>query len=150
MSFITDGSGRSVAVYIFDSDRISAAAASYSETKTMSGSTLTSTRSHRQRRAVGRGRRRERRDVQRHGDDPPDRARPRISPVASSGVELNDLAARRHDLALAFGENLLVAIVTDDAQGDHRRLGALGTPKVPERDGWDQRPAETRAVAKSV
>ena len=69
--------------------------------------------------------------MHRHGDDTPNRARPGHLARAIERVELDDFSARRYHLAQTFGENLFVAIVSDDAQGDHRQAQAKALPSYP-------------------
>ncbi len=63
--------------------------------------------------------RRERRHMERDTDDPPHRAWPAFLTVAVDGIQLQDLAARGKTEALALGQDLLVSIVSDDAEGEH-------------------------------
>ena len=64
-------------------------------------------------------------------------------------IELKHLAARRDDRAQAFGEHLLVPIVAENAQGDHRTLSGRGergtTPKL---SGQRSKPAPAPETAK--
>src|SRR5262249_29773856 len=102
---------------------------------------------HRERASVLRPLRRERRDVHRHGNDPPYRARPRLLTCRVRRIELDHLAARGNDGALALGEQL-IAIVTNDSQRDHQALAA-GTPKATPRARVKPAARETSRVAVS-
>lgn len=62
----------------------------------------------------------ERWHMERDGDHPPHRARPAHFTVAVDRVQLEDLSARWNAGALALGQDLFVAIVTDDAECEHR------------------------------
>jgi hypothetical protein len=69
--------------------------------------------------SVARRRGCERRNVQRHRDDAPERAWSRLFAALVERVELHDLASGRNHGARAFGEHLLMATVTNDSQSDH-------------------------------
>lgn len=75
------------------------------------------------------------RDVQGDGDDSPERAWPGLDPVCVGGIELDRLAAGRDDLGQAFGEDLILPIVPDNSQRNHRTLGARGIESMERASG---------------
>src|SRR5271170_6369493 len=64
--------------------------------------------------------------MERDRDHAPECTRTGLRSACVYGVQLDCFAPGRNHVALAFRQDMLLAVVTDDAQRDHRRLGGTG------------------------
>ena len=60
--------------------------------------------------------------MKRYRNDPPHRARPRLLTKLIESVQLEYLTPGRDARAQTFGEDLLVPVVSNNAEGDHGGL----------------------------